>query len=48
MERAYVAEVTERESEKGTPYWRAVLVQDGRRTVAYVWEPGVAKALVAG
>uniref|UniRef100_A0A831X7R6 Uncharacterized protein n=1 Tax=Thermorudis peleae TaxID=1382356 RepID=A0A831X7R6_9BACT len=48
MERAYVAEVTERESEKGTTYWRAILLQDGQRKVAYVWEPAVAKALTPG
>ncbi len=48
MERAYIAELTERESEKGTPYWRAILLQDGQRKVAYVWEPAVAKALTPG
>jgi hypothetical protein len=48
MDRVYVAEVTERQSEKGGTYWRALLVQDGQRKVAYVWEPDVAKMLVAG
>lgn len=48
MEQVYVAEVTERESEKGHPYWRVLLLQDGQRKVAYAWEPAVAKALVPG
>jgi hypothetical protein len=43
--RVYVAEVEERQSEKGSRFWRVLYVADGKRAVAYVWEPSVAAVL---